>query len=285
MSVGILRISFSDDIRLAAALTGRKVPQTVELPLQAADLQAFATRNWHGVSKTLAADGTVIVTFAEPVTVEDAPLAWVLARIDALRATTPAAASTPGQGPTAALTANTAPTTRGRTTHAPVINTARATTPTAAPPARPPAAVAAAALITALLEHAAPEALAQFQSPDGLADGEIYRIAKQYMAQLTGLTLWKPPRRVTWDPLTKPTRAEFATLSNVRATLAHSPLAHLAQFEAAIKATTFDEAGHTHTVRTLTIYVCTAAAATPLWEINLLGAGTDAVPPHNGAAT
>jgi hypothetical protein len=236
MSAGILQFTYSDDVRIAAALADRKLPAHAELPLSAADLRAFDQRAWQHVRKSLAPDGTVLVTFAEQVLTETQPLAWILDRIDQLRQ-----ASQPTTGTTVAE-------------------------PTRKPKAAQPA--QAAPVIEALLLLVAPEALAQFRSHDGIADGEVYRLAKSYISQLSGLTLWQPPRRVAWDPLTKPTRAEFATITEIRAVLARSALAAVANLDATIKAATFDDAGVSRTLRLLTVYVRTLEGA-HLWEINL----------------
>ena len=240
MSAGILQITYSDDVRIAAALADRKLPAQAELPLSAADLRAFNQRAWQHVTKALAPDGTVLVTFHEPVPTETQALAWILDRIDQLRQVPLAAAS-----PTV---------------------TASTRKPKAAQPTQ------AAPVIDVLLRLVAPEFLAQFHSPDGIADGEIYRLAKAYIAQLTGLTLWQPPRRVAWDPLTKPTRAEFAAITELRETLARSELSAVANMEATVKAATFDDAGASRALRLLTVYVRTLEGA-HLWEINLRLAG------------
>lgn len=241
MSAGILQFTYSDAVRLAAALAGRKLPAPTELPLSAADLRAFDQRAWQHVRKSLAPDGAVLVAFTEQVPTETQPLAWILDRIDQLRraATSPSAS-------------------------------ASTTTPAHKPKAAQPA--QAAPVIEALLQLAAPAALAQFRSADGIADGELYRIAKAYIAQLTGLTLWQPPRRVAWDPPTKPTSTEFATITELRTALARSPLSVVANLDVTIKAATFDDAGTARTLRLLTIYVRTPES-THLWEVNLRPAG------------
>ena len=237
MSAGILQFTYSDEVRIAAAMADRKLPARGELPLSAADLRAFDQRAWQHVRKLLAPDGTVLVTFAEQVPTETQPLAWILDRIDQLRQASPPTTSDTAAAPTRK--------------------------PKAAQPAE------AAPVIEALLQAIAPEALPQFRSADGIADGELYRLAKSYIAQLTGLNLWQPPRRVAWDPLTKPTRAEFATITELRATLARSALAAVANLDATIKAATFDDAGTSRALRLITIYVRTLEGA-HLWEVNLL---------------
>lgn len=122
--------------------------------------------------------------------------------------------------------------------------------------------------VRAVVATLIPDAVAQYDSVDGLADGEIYNAVRFAIESMTGLKVFRPKKDCEWVTDAKPTRAEYAALLNVREEIAKIKWCPEIKCTATLEVCSRDnDCGETDTHRLITVYIFAADDAT--WEINL----------------